>query len=44
MTATSTRDDSAALPTATWRDWSCLVRLVVTDPAALEPPPPTCAR
>jgi thiamine biosynthesis lipoprotein len=25
----------AAMPTATWRDWSCQVRLVVSDPAAL---------
>ena len=31
------RDPVAALPTVTWHDWSCLVRLVVTDPLALEP-------
>lgn len=29
--------DQATLPTATWTDWSCLARLVVTDPAALQP-------
>jgi thiamine biosynthesis lipoprotein len=29
--------NEAALSTATWTDWSCLVRLVVTDPAALAP-------
>lgn len=27
----------AALPTETWTDWSCLVRLVITDAAALAP-------
>ncbi|MGX7681913.1 FAD:protein FMN transferase [Jatrophihabitans sp. DSM 45814] len=27
----------AELPTATWSEWSCLVRLVVSDPRALEP-------
>jgi len=37
MTALLHREPGAALPTATWQDWSCLVRLVVTDPAALEP-------
>jgi thiamine biosynthesis lipoprotein len=26
-----------ALPTATWSDWSCLVRVVVADPEVLEP-------
>ena len=26
-----------ALPTTTWQDWSCTVRLVVTDPEALIP-------
>jgi thiamine biosynthesis lipoprotein len=26
-----------ALPTAVWSDWSCVVRLVVSDPAALAP-------
>ena len=35
MTAVLNRP--AVLPTETWQDWSCLVRLVVTDPAALEP-------
>ncbi len=34
---TAVLNPPAALPTETWRDWSCLVRLVVTDPAALEP-------
>ena len=29
--------DRAALPSVTWTDWSCLVRLVVTDPRALAP-------
>ncbi|MEO6703086.1 MAG: FAD:protein FMN transferase [Jatrophihabitantaceae bacterium] len=29
------RELAATLPTATWRDWSCQVRLVVTDPAVL---------
>jgi thiamine biosynthesis lipoprotein len=29
--------DDAAMPTAIWSDWSCLVRLVVSDPAALVP-------
>ncbi|MDQ1737151.1 MAG: FAD:protein transferase [Pseudonocardiales bacterium] len=33
--STAVRLPDAALPTATWSDWSCLVRLVVTDPAAL---------
>jgi thiamine biosynthesis lipoprotein len=28
---------SGVLPTMTWRDWSCEVRLVVSDPDALEP-------
>ena len=28
---------AAALPTTTWQDWSCTVRLVVTDPDALTP-------
>jgi len=37
MTALLHREPGAALPTATWQDWSCLVRLVVTDPDALEP-------
>jgi thiamine biosynthesis lipoprotein len=37
MTALLTRDANAALPTAMWRDWSCLVRLVVADSTALEP-------
>ncbi|HTZ43659.1 MAG TPA: FAD:protein FMN transferase [Jatrophihabitans sp.] len=37
MTALLNRDEAATLPTGTWRDWSCLVRLVVADPAALEP-------
>jgi thiamine biosynthesis lipoprotein len=37
MTALLHREPGATLPTATWHDWSCLVRLVVTDPAALEP-------
>jgi hypothetical protein len=25
------------VPTASWREWSCQVRLVVTDPDALDP-------
>jgi thiamine biosynthesis lipoprotein len=29
--------DDAALPTAVWSDWSCVVRLVVSDPAVLTP-------
>lgn len=29
--------DDSALPTAVWSDWSCLVRLVVSNPAVLEP-------
>jgi thiamine biosynthesis lipoprotein len=33
MTAVLAPD--SALPTATWRSWSCLVRVVVTDPDAL---------
>jgi FAD:protein FMN transferase len=37
MTTRLQRNPAAALPTVTWHDWSCLVRLVVTDPAALEP-------
>ncbi len=37
MTAMLTRDEHAALPTAIWSDWSCLVRLVVTGEHALEP-------
>jgi thiamine biosynthesis lipoprotein len=37
MTALLTRDETAALPTVTWRDWSCLVRLVVGAPDALQP-------
>ena len=31
------RRPDAALPTTTWQDWSCTVRLVVTDPEALIP-------
>jgi len=34
---TAVLNPPAALPTETWQDWSCLVRLVVTDAAALEP-------
>jgi thiamine biosynthesis lipoprotein len=30
-------DVPAALPTVAWQDWSCLVRLVVTDAEALQP-------
>ncbi|HEX2902347.1 MAG TPA: FAD:protein FMN transferase [Jatrophihabitans sp.] len=37
MTAVLARDAPAGLPTAVWRDWSCLVRLVVTEPTALQP-------
>ena len=37
MTARRRPRRDAALPTARWHDWSCLVRLVVTDAAALEP-------
>jgi thiamine biosynthesis lipoprotein len=37
-TATAARViESATLPTAVWSDWSCLVRLVVSDPQALTP-------
>lgn len=32
---TAMLDVSAELPTASWQDWSCLVRLVVTDAEAL---------
>ncbi len=31
------RPPDAALPSTTWQDWSCTVRLVVTDPEALVP-------
>ena len=34
---TAVLNPPSALPTASWQDWSCLVRLVVTDAAALEP-------
>ncbi len=33
----STHLHGAELPTTTWQDWSCTVRLVVTDPDALVP-------
>lgn len=33
----STRLRGVELPTTTWQDWSCTVRLVVTDPDALIP-------
>jgi thiamine biosynthesis lipoprotein len=34
---TAVLNPPAALPTETWQDWSCLVRLVITEPAALAP-------
>src|SRR6185503_4484898 len=34
---TAVLNSPAALPTASWQDWSCLVRLVVTDAAAVDP-------
>jgi len=37
MTSLLSQDATATLPTRSWHDWSCLVRLVVTDPAALTP-------
>ena len=33
---TFAHDTTATLPTVSWREWSCLVRLVVTDPSALD--------
>ncbi|HEY8719470.1 FAD:protein FMN transferase [Pengzhenrongella sp.] len=37
VTTTAVLDRDAPLPTASWQDWSCLVRLVVSDPDALTP-------